>query len=238
MNSVQSIAMAIDHALLQPLQSDYDFDLGCEVAKRWKVAAVCVKSADVGRAQARMLGSPVAVCAVAGFPHANVTNEVLCLEVRQSLELGAREIDVVVSMARVLSDDWDAVRRQIELVNAVVAQHDACLKVIFETGLITEQARKVRLCEISKEVGVAFVKTSTGFAFGRSTEAGLVQLGATIEDVRLLVEHASPSCRVKASGGIRTLAEATAFLGAGAARIGTASTDAILREAARTLPLE
>lgn len=236
--TVKALASRIDHALLQPALNDYDFDAGCDIAQKWAVASLCVKSADVERARLRLGGSPVAVCAVVGFPHGNVSTEVLGLETRRALESGAGEIDAVVSLSRVLSDDWDAVRRQLDILQAMTIGPSACLKAIFETGLIDQRERKIRLCEICKELGVGFVKTSTGFAYGRNEQGTPVQLGATVEDVRLMVRHAGPVCRVKASGGIRSLTEAAAFLQAGAARLGTASTTTILDEASRVLPRE
>jgi deoxyribose-phosphate aldolase len=234
--SVKALAKTIDHALLQPAQSDYEFDAGCELAKRWSVASVCVKSTDVGRAVPRMVNSGIAVGAVVGFPHANAPTEIIRLEAEQALESGATEIDAVLTLARVLSDDWSAVSSQIESLNSTVVSRRGTLKIIFETGLIPDRARKIRLCEICRKLRVAYVKTSTGFAIGRSADGSMMTVGATMDDVRLLVEHAGPDCRVKASGGIRTFDDAISFLRAGAARLGTASTETILLEASRSLP--
>lgn len=232
---VAALAKAIDHALLQPSQTDLAFEHGCAVACQWKVGALCVKSCDVQRARARLEieGGRVAICAVVGFPHANAPTELICLEARRAIEQGATEIDAVLNLSRVLSNDWDAVTRQIESFHHAVVQNGGILKVIFETGLIAETAQKVRLCEICRSVGVAYVKTSTGFAIGKRTDGTVGALGATLDDVRLLARHASP-CKVKASGGIRTFAEATALLKAGAQRIGTASTEQILTEARKS----
>jgi deoxyribose-phosphate aldolase len=228
---VAALAKYIDHALLQPAQSDSDFDAGCDVACEWGVAALCVKSADVVRAKKRTEGSGVAVCAVVGFPHSNAPTDVICYEAKRALESGASEIDAVVSLSRVLSRDWDAVREQIGLLNQTTVQAGGALKVIFETGLIGERDAKVRLCEICRELRVAYVKTSTGFAVGRGADGGMMTLGATLDDVALLVENAGPTCKTKASGGIRRLAEALAFIRVGASRLGTTSTAEILGEA-------
>jgi deoxyribose-phosphate aldolase len=234
--SANALAKYIDHALLQPDLTDSEFDSGCELAKRWGVATVCVKSADVRRAEDRTRGSGVAVCAVVGFPHANAPTEIIGLEAARALGCGATEIDLVVNLARVLSDDWAAVRAQIDTVNTATVGQGGLLKVIFETGLIRDRERKTRLCAVCRELNVAFVKTSTGFAFGRNVEGTMTSLGATIEDVRLLVEHAGPTCRVKASGGIRSLHDALAYIRAGAARLGTTSTERILLEASKAPP--
>lgn len=232
--SVTVLAAAIDHALLQPALTDGAFDSGCSLACKWQVGALCVKSCDVSRARARIeleRGS-VALCAVVGFPHANVATELICLEASRALEEGATEIDAVVNLSRILSDDWTAVTRQIESFNRTVVERGGILKVIFETGLLPERPAKIRLCEICRKLRVGYVKTSTGFATGVSRDGTNGTLGATLDDVRLLVEHASPVCKVKASGGIRSYDEAVAFLQVGAHRLGTASTDRILTEAA------
>jgi deoxyribose-phosphate aldolase len=228
-----ALAAAIDHALLQPAQSDEAFDIGCSLACKWQVAALCVKSCDVRRARSRIEHehSAVAVCAVVGFPHANATTEIICLEAARALDEGATEIDAVVNLARVLSNDWVAVAQQIESFNLTVTKRGGILKVILETGLLTDRGAKVRLCEICRTLGVGYVKTSTGFAMGVRKDGTSGTLGATLDDVHLLAEHASPVCRVKASGGIRSYEEAVAFLQAGAHRIGTASTEQILTEA-------
>jgi deoxyribose-phosphate aldolase len=233
--TVEAIAKTIDHALLQPAQTDRQFQAGCELAIRWSVASVCVRSTDVRRAQARVRDSSVAVCAVVGFPHGNAPNEIICLEAQRALECGANEIDAVLTLSHVLSDDWIAVQEQIESLNAIVVGFGGLLKVILETGLIAERDHKIRLCEICRKLGVAYVKTSTGFAIGRDQSGSTVLLGATIDDVGLLVKHAGPTCLVKASGGIRAYRDAIAFLSAGAARLGTASTESILVEASRAL---
>jgi deoxyribose-phosphate aldolase len=213
--------------------TDREFDAGCELARRWAVATVCVKSVDVERAQERMRESGVAVCAVVGFPHANTPTEVTCFEVARALETGATEIDAVANLARVMSGDWAAVRAQIEAINAETVRRGGQLKVILETGLIRDRETKKRLCEICRDVRVAFVKTSTGFATASGPDGSVMAKGATLEDVKLLVEHSGATCKVKASGGIRTLRDALNYIEVGAARLGTTSTESILAEAAR-----
>lgn len=233
--SIGELAKSIDHALLQPALAERDFDAGCELAMRWDVATVCVKSVDVRRARARLSKSTVAVCAVVGFPHANAPTDILCLEATRALDDGATEIDAVVNLANVLSGYWEAVQSQIEAIQAATSNRGGLLKMIFETGLIRHRDEKVKLCAICRDAGVSFVKTSTGFAIGRNADGGMTTLGATVEDVKLLFEHAAPVCRVKASGGIRTLDDALTYLRAGASRLGSASTEDILVEATRRL---
>jgi len=229
--SSAALAKYIDHALLQPTLTDSEFDAGCELAKRWAVAAVCVKSMDVRRAHARMCDSSVAVCAVVGFPHANAPTKVICHEAALALQDGATEIDAVVNTSRVLSADWEAVSAQVGALNDETLRHGGILKVILETGIIPSRETKVRLCAICRDLKVAFVKTSTGFATQLGPNGSLVVMGATIPDVSLLVEHAGATCRVKASGGIRTLDDALTYIRLGAARLGTTSTEQILLEA-------
>jgi deoxyribose-phosphate aldolase len=224
----ESLARTIDHALLQPTLSEREFEVGCDVALRYSVAALCVKSADVQRAEKRLRGSPVAVCAVVGFPHGNAPVKVTAYESTVAMEEGATEIDAVINVSRVLAQDFEFVTEQIATLNATVTDRGGLLKVIFETGLIGDPLLKVRLCEICKTVKVAFVKTSTGFATEKLADGTLRPLGATEQDVRLLVEHAAPICQVKASGGIRTREAVERFLALGATRIGTASTADIL----------
>jgi deoxyribose-phosphate aldolase len=145
-----------------------------------------------------------------------------------AMDEGATEIDVVVCLSRVLSGDFAATTELVTTMNQRVTERGGLLKVIFETGLIHDEATKIRLCEICKAAKVAFVKTSTGFATAKNREGALVSCGATVEDVALLVKHAGPVCQVKASGGIRTRADAERFLALGATRIGTGSTASIL----------
>jgi deoxyribose-phosphate aldolase len=223
----------IDHALLAPTLDDRAFERGCALAKSARVAALCVKSVDVARAK-RILGAgELPLCAVVGFPHGNVPLGVLCREAEQAMTDGATEIDMVVCLSRALSGDWEAVEQQVASMNALVTGGRGRLKVILETGLIAEVAVKRHLCAVCREVGVAFVKTSTGFATRTDQEGRLVAVGATPSDVALLVAEVRPRCEVKASGGIRTLADVCSYLRLGATRIGTASTESILQELGR-----
>lgn len=224
----EALAKTIDHALLQPTLLERDFEAGCDVAIQYSVAALCVKSVDVKRAVRRMSGSSVAVCAVVGFPHGNAPVKVTAYEATVAMEEGATEIDAVLNVSRVLSQDFTFVTEQVTILNVAVNERGGLLKVIFETGLIGDSSLKVRLCEICKTAKVAFVKTSTGFATEKCADGTLRTLGATEQDVQLLVEHASPICQVKASGGIRTREAVERFLALGATRIGTASTADIL----------
>ncbi len=229
MNS-KLVAQSLDHALLQPGLSREVFDAGCRFAAEAGVAALCVKSRDVARARRWLEHSPVALCAVVGFPHANAPRSVTLAEIAQAMADGATEIDAVCELSSVLAGEWAAVEEEISAWLGVVRAGRGKLKVIFETGLIDAADKKRRLCRLCRDLGVDFVKTSTGFATRRAPDGTLITLGATEEDVRLMVEEVKPGCGVKASGGIRRLSQVRRFLELGATRIGTASTEAILAE--------
>ena len=134
---------------------------------------------------------------------------------------------MVVNVGRVLSFDWDYVCHDIQAVVETAAKADAITKVIFETGLLPDDALKIRLCEISEQAGAAFVKTSTGFGFVKDANGNLVSTGATEHDIQLMRQHCSDKVAVKASGGIRTYADAQRFVELGATRLGTSGTKAI-----------
>lgn len=229
--NLDDIAKTIDHALLQPGLTDREFDAGCDVALRYRVAALCVKSSDVVRATRNLSNGTVKVCAVVGFPHGNTTVAVTCQEAMLAMDEGAVEVDAVVALSRALSGDFTAVNEQVVALNECVTARGGLLKMIFETGLIAEPKVVIRLCEICKAAKVAYVKTSTGFATVKASDGSLRSAGATPDDVALLVKHARPVCQVKASGGIRTLADVMVYLDLGATRIGTGSTADILRNA-------
>lgn len=221
----RALARRIDHSLLYPALSLRDFEAGCDLAVELETKTVCVRSADVAAAQRRVEGSPVLVCAVVGFPHGNVPTCVKCFEAETALGEGARELDMVVDVPRVLRGDYASVARDIASVAEVCRKASAKLKVIFECAYL-DRGQKLKLCELARSEAVAFVKTSTGFAL---PSAGREQaLGATVEDVALLSGAVAPVCGVKAAGGIRELAQVERLLAAGATRIGTSSTRQLL----------
>jgi deoxyribose-phosphate aldolase len=133
-----------------------------------------------------------------------------------------------VNIGRSLAGDYAYVEEDIRQVVAVATEHDAIVKVIFETGLLQNDEQKIELCGCAERAGAAFVKTSTGFGFVKSAEGTLQSTGATRDDIRLMRKHFSRG--VKASGGIRSLTNARAFIGLGASRLGTSSTEALVLE--------
>ncbi|MEE4280031.1 MAG: deoxyribose-phosphate aldolase [Halieaceae bacterium] len=214
------LAATIDHTLLKPEATAAAIDRVCDEALEYGFAAVCVNSRWIGRVSERLAGSAVAPCSVVGFPLGASLAASTADEARRAIDAGAREIDMVISIGDALDGNWGAVRAGIATIQAAVAGStgmDAALKVILETCLLSDEQKR-RCCEICRDEGVAFVKTSTGFAGG----------GATIADVRLMREAVGPALGVKASGGIRDRATAEAMLEAGATRLGCSAGVAIV----------
>jgi deoxyribose-phosphate aldolase len=212
-----SVAGAIDHTLLKPEASSAEIDKLCAEALQHKFASVCVNGTWVRRCAEILHGSPVAVCAVVGFPLGAMASEVKSYEARRAIEDGACEIDMVINIGALRSGDHDFVRRDIAAVAQTCHNLGARLKVILETALLSD-AEKVRACELAKEAGADFVKTSTGFSKG----------GATAADVALMRKTVGPTLGVKASGGVRDAKDAKAMLQAGATRLGASASVAIV----------
>ena len=161
-------------------------------------------------------GSEVKTCCVIGFPLGACTSESKAAETADSIEKGANEVDMVIQIGRAKAGEWDYVKSDIEAV-VKAAAGKAIVKVIIETCLLTDE-EKIKACQIAKEAGTDFVKTSTGFSTG----------GATVEDIRLMRETVGKDMGVKASGGVRDFEKAQAMIDAGATRIGTSSAAGIL----------
>lgn len=225
----RQIARLIDHAVLHPTLTRDQVRQGVIFAREAGCATVCVRPCDTALASELLRGSETGACVVIGFPQGVNTSSVKAFEAQQAIRAGAAELDMVVNIAAVVSGDWASVKMDIIAVQEVCSRQSVPLKVIFEIDFLNE-AQIIQCCRICKEVGVAFVKTSTGFGYVRQAQ-GYGTVGATVEAVRLMKEHAAP-CQVKASGGIRTLADLKAMVEAGATRIGCGATESILAEAA------
>ena len=160
------VAATLDHAALKPTMTDEDIKVECALGAKHKVASVCVRPSDAPLAAKELEGTGVPVCVVIGFPHGSNRPEVKGLEAKLAIEDGAKELDMVMNIGKFLSGDYDWVKRDIEAVVAEAKKADGVLvKVILETCFLTlEQTAKA--CEISKEAGADFVKTSTGFGSG------------------------------------------------------------------------
>ena len=227
MNEDRSIVRLIDHAVLQPTQTDDDVRAACAFCRELAVASVCVKPSHVELAAELLAGSHVVASTVIGFPHGGTSTAAKAAETQVACKAGAREVDMVINIGKVLSGDWDFVATDIRAVVEVARAAGAITKVIFETGLLPDDATEARLCEISEAAGAAFVKTSTGFGYVKDKTGALVATGATEHDIRLMRSHCSSAVGVKASGGIRSYADAVKFVELGATRLGTSATQAI-----------
>jgi len=220
----------IDHAILHPTASGSDLEQGCSLADELGVATVCVKPYWVSVAAGLLAQSNVGVGTVIGFPHGSNHSSVKAAEASQACDDGACELDMVVNVGRVLEGDWNSVQQDIAAVCQVARQREALLKVIFETDFVTVDEDKVRLCQVCTEIGVDFVKTSTGFGYTRRDEGGYAYRGATEHDVQLMAASVGPSVQVKASGGIRSYQDALRMVQLGATRLGTSASAEIARE--------
>jgi len=211
------LAQLIDHTLVRPDATLDDLFVVCEDAKKYGFSSVVVNGCHVIRAQEILKGTLVKVCAVAGFPLGANTTTVKIVEAMEAMKNGASEIDFVINIGLVKSGRFDAV--EVEIKNIIAMTPKKVHKVILETGRLT-QDEIIRLCEIAMRSGAEFVKTSTGFG----------PRGATVDDVRLIKTVVGSVCRIKASGGIRNLAELTSLVEAGAERIGTSAGPTIMEE--------
>lgn len=206
----------IDHTILKADATKDDVMKIIEEAKKYHFYSVCLNPTWVSLAAKELQGAPVAVCTVIGFPLGANTSEVKAFEVKNAIENGADEVDMVINIGELKDGNYDKVQKDIEAV-VEAAKDQALVKVIIETSLL-ERGEKIKACELAKAAGADFVKTSTGFSTG----------GATVEDVKLMRETVGPEMGVKASGGIHDAKEAMAMIEAGATRLGASSGVAIM----------
>jgi deoxyribose-phosphate aldolase len=217
------LAARLDHTLLRPDCTEAQITQLCHEARQHGFASACVPPCYVPLAARALSGAGVAVCTVIGFPLGYNSPRVKFREAEIALGEGATELDLVLNVSALKSGNWDAVRAEVEDIADLCDVNDALLKVIIETALLTEEEMETaaRLCA---EAGANFVKTSTGFA----------SRGASVADVELLRRVLPPEVRIKASGGIRTRAQALALLAAGADRLGTSNSLVIIEDDAPT----
>ncbi len=206
-----NFAKYIDHTLLKADATESAIVELCEEAKKYQFASVCVNPTWVKKAAEVLKGTDVKVCTVIGFPLGASTSETKAFETKNAIENGATEIDMVINIGALRDGANEVVQKDIEAVVGA-AGDEAIVKVIIETALLTD-AEKRTACELSVLAGADFVKTSTGFSTG----------GATAEDVLLMRSVVGPKIGVKASGGVRNLADMQKMIDAGATRIGASS---------------
>ncbi|NJN16105.1 MAG: deoxyribose-phosphate aldolase [Oscillochloris sp.] len=214
------IAGLIDHTLLKPEATPEQIAALCKEARRYRFASVCVNPTFVPLCARLLQGSPVVVCTVIGFPLGATTSKVKVFETAQAVGNGAHEVDMVLAVGRLKAGEYGEVADDIAQVAAAAHSANAILKVIIETALLTDE-EKIAACLLAVRAGADYVKTSTGFSGG----------GATVADISLMRRVVGPHIGVKASGGVRSLADAQAMVQAGATRIGASAGVAIVRAA-------
>lgn len=207
----------IDHTALKADTTAAQIEKLCAEAREYEFFSVCVNSYYVKKAFSLLQGSNVKVCTVVGFPLGASTMETKRFEAMKAIAEGAREIDMVINVSAIKSNEWQYVLDDMSSLSQVVHQQGGLLKVILETCLLTEEEKR-KACELAVKANVDFVKTSTGFSTG----------GATVEDVKLMRSIVG-NMGVKASGGIRDLETARKMIEAGATRLGTSASVEIVK---------
>lgn len=216
--------------------TDADIEAGLKLAVQYNTATACIKPYLIPLAKEYLSGTDVGICPVIGFPAGNSTTAVKVFEADQACRaigtdsIKKAEIDVVINIGKALGHDWEYVKDEISQINTVVASHGALLKVIFENDYLSD-TEITELCHICTEVGVGFVKTSTGYGFVKQKDGSYNYKGATHEHLKLMRKESGPDIQIKAAGGVRTLDDLIAVMSLGTTRIGATATEAIIAEA-------
>ncbi len=214
---MNNMAKYIDHTILNADATEKDIQRICIEAKEYDFKTVCINPGWVDYAAHLLKGTDVGITTVIGFPLGANTSEIKAAEAKQAVEKGVSDVDMVINIGALKNEDYPTVLNDIKaVVNAVDGK--AIVKVIIETSLLNK-TEKIRACELAKQAGADFVKTSTGFSTG----------GATLDDVKLMRATVGPKMGVKASGGVRSYEDAVAMIEAGATRIGASSGIAIVQ---------
>ncbi len=212
--NTEALLACVDHTALQPCVTWKEIQALCEEAMQHHMASVCIPACYVGRAHAAF--PELTICTVVGFPLGYSTTEGKLAEVRQALQDGAQEIDMVINLCDVKNGAFEKVSEEIAALKHAVG--DRILKVIIEACYL-EESEKIAVCKAVTEAGADFIKTSTGFGTA----------GASLEDVRLMKAQIGPAVKIKAAGGIRSREAMEAFLAEGCARIGTSAARSVIR---------
>ena len=207
MMELKEILSKVDHTLLAQSATWEEIKTICDDGIKYETASVCIPASYVRQAK-EYVGGRLKICTVIGFPNGYSTTATKCFETADAVANGADEIDMVINIGWLKDKRYDALLEEIQRVKA--ACHGKLLKVIIETCLLTDE-EKVKMCEIISQSGAEYIKTSTGFSTG----------GATREDVALFVAHVAPHVKIKAAGGISSIADAEDFIRLGADRLGT-----------------
>ena len=224
------LAKMIDHSLLHPTMTDRELAAGCRLARKYRVASVCIKPYAVKTAAKLLKGSGVAVGAVVGFPHGSGTTESKRYETEIACRDGATEIDMVINIGKALGGDWAYVEKDIRTVVREAHKRGAIVKVIFENDFMPGDAIKRKLCRICEKAGADFVKTSTGYGFVKGPDGKYSYQGATEHDLMLMRKAVSAKVQVKAAGGVRDLDALMHVRDLGTTRCGATATAAMLEE--------
>jgi deoxyribose-phosphate aldolase len=219
LTTYESFARLIDHSLVRPELTDEQVIEGLELAKRYGVASVSVRPCDVDLAVRTLQGSSVKPGSVSGFPHGSQNTATKLYETRDLLRRGAREIDMVISIPKLVSREFQYVQTELLQMSEICHKEGALLKVILENAYLTDEL-KIIACRCCERAEVDFVKTSTGFA----------PTGYTVEDVKLMRKHLPEEIGVKAAGGLRSVDRILEAYELGCTRIGATQTAAILDE--------
>ncbi len=238
MNIVQEIMKMVDHSLLSPTLTDRALEEGCAIAAKYHTASVCVKPYHVKQAADFLRASDVAVGGVVGFPHGNSVTKIKAAETEQILADGAVEVDMVVNIGKVLSEDWSYIREEITTINHITHTQNGIFKVIFENDFLPEDRFKIKLCELCSEITVDFVKTSTGYNYLKGPDGKYNYQGATFHDLKLMLEHTSPNVQVKAAGNSGALETVLLLREIGVTRTGTGQTKQLHDEAVQRFGVE
>jgi deoxyribose-phosphate aldolase len=215
----EKLSLYIDHTNLKQFALYTDIKQLCNEAVEYKFASVCILPEYIFLCKPLLQGSQVKICTVVGFPLGSMTNVSKLNEVTDALNLGADEIDMVINLPALINGEFYKVESDVKEIKAACIDHNALLKVIIETCLLTED-QKITACRIVSACKADFIKTSTGFSTG----------GAIVDDILLLRKYSDPQVKVKAAGGIRSFASAFEMINAGADRIGTSSGIKIINE--------
>lgn len=224
--SYSDIAKMIDHSLLNPALTVPELEAGCQLALLYDVASVCILPYYAGRCAQILAGSTVQPSTTIGFPHGGHATVTKLAEAQSALNDGASELDIVINISQARSGNWEYVAAEVRRLTSMTHSAGAKIKVIFENAYL-DDAQKIRLCQICGEIGVDWVKTSTGYASS----------GATFADLALMRRHSPPSVQVKAAGGIRTLDALLDARALGVTRVGATRSAEMLDECRRRLGL-
>ena len=213
---MKEILSKVDHTLLAQAATWADIQALCDDGMKYHTASVCIPASYVKQAK-DYVGDKLPICTVIGFPNGYSTTKVKCFEAFDAVQNGADEIDMVINIGWVKDQRWDDLLEEIKAVK----QHcmGKLLKVIIETCLLTNE-EKIRMCQIVSESGAEYIKTSTGFSTS----------GATFRDVELFAQHVTNGVKIKAAGGISSIADAEKFIALGASRLGTSRIVKIVKQ--------